>query len=184
MAKSPILIAEVKPQSPFGFKSSSSWSQLFELAEEHGDWISIHTDPRWGGSFELIRKARALTDKPILAKGIHANDADIDKALEAGADYVLVVGRLPKSDLKKCLIEPNSLAELVALPTEVKAVWNARNLTNGQPKTEDFSQARAAWSGWLCQASFITRPTDIEPGADAILVGEQLGTYLLTRFQK
>ncbi|MAJ97292.1 MAG: hypothetical protein CMI56_01585 [Parcubacteria group bacterium] len=47
-----------------------------------GDIISIHTDSRWGGSFELLEKARGLTDKPILAKGIHKDDADIEKALE------------------------------------------------------------------------------------------------------
>ena len=27
--------------------------------------MTSHTDPRWGGSFDLVRKARQLTFKPI-----------------------------------------------------------------------------------------------------------------------
>ena len=69
------IIAEVKTQSPFGYKSDKSWDELFEVANKVGDIISIHTDRRWGGSFELLQKARSLTNKPILAKGIHKNDA-------------------------------------------------------------------------------------------------------------
>ncbi|MCC7543773.1 hypothetical protein IT415_03665 [bacterium] len=100
----PIIIAEVKTQSPFGFCAKQSWDELFVFANTYGDWLSIHTDPRWGGSLELIRKARSLTGKPILTKGIHATDSDIVNALATGADYVLVVCRLPKIHLEKCLI--------------------------------------------------------------------------------
>ena len=68
MHKNTQIIAEVKTGSPFGYKSEESWDELFEVAESVGDILSIHTDPRWLGSFELISKARKLTDKPILAK--------------------------------------------------------------------------------------------------------------------
>jgi len=105
------LIAEVKTKSPFGFRSKKSWDELFRIANEHGDWLSIHTDPRWGGSFELIKKARSLTKKPILAKGIHRSDKDIKQALKLGANYVLVVGRIPKAHLNKLLIEPENLSQ-------------------------------------------------------------------------
>src|SRR5580698_3732423 len=89
------LIAEVKAQSPFGYKSSKNRDELFELACRAGDIISIHTDLRWGGSFELLADARTKTDKPILAKGIHADDVLVEQAIECGADYVLIVGRFP-----------------------------------------------------------------------------------------
>ncbi len=69
MYKNIQIIAEVKIQSPFGFKSEKSWDELFVIAEKAGDIISIHTDARWGGSFELIKKAKSLTKKQILAKG-------------------------------------------------------------------------------------------------------------------
>lgn len=168
------LIAEAKTRSPFGWESKKSWEELFAIANEIGDIISVHTDPRWDGSFDLIAKARKLTDKPLLAKGIHASDNDITRALNAGADYVLVVGRSPGIHLDKCLIEPNTLEELSALPDGVKAVWNSRDLATGGLKSETFTQARRQFSGWLCQASNIQETSDIDPGADAILIGTHL----------
>ena len=175
----PIFIAEVKIESPFGFKSDKIWEELFQIANTYGDWISVHTDPRWGGSFNLIKKARELTSKPILAKGIHATDEDVAKAFDCGADYCLVVGRLPDNKyLDKCLIEPNTIEELKKIPTNVKCVWNSRDLNTGGVKAETFEMARKAWPGWLCQASNINSQSDVKVGADAILVGEGLTDFL------
>ena len=171
---STLIVAEIKTHSPFGWVSSYSWDELFKIADSVGDIISIHTDPRWHGSFEHIKKARALTNKPILAKGIHASDEDIEKALAAGADYVLVVGRVPDIHQYKLWIEPNSLEELQAIPHHLKAVWNARDLRNGKTKDTSFTEARAAFPGWLCQASFITSPEDIDSAADAAIIGTNL----------
>jgi indole-3-glycerol phosphate synthase len=55
MVKGIKIIAEVKTQSPFGFKSQKTWKELFKIASEAGDIISIHTDSRWGGSFDLLK---------------------------------------------------------------------------------------------------------------------------------
>ncbi len=177
MDKKVEIIAEVKTQSPFGYTSSNTWDELFEVAERVGDIISIHTDPRWGGSFDLITKARALTNKPILAKGIHASDSDIQQALDAGADWVLVVGRMPAIYQEKCMIEPLILDELQTIPEHMRAVWNARDLKDGSKKTETFAEARAIFKGWLCQASHIRTVSDIEKGADAALVGTNLTEF-------
>ena len=89
------LMAEVKTLSPFGHASDKPWEALFALANAHGDIISIHTDKRWGGSMDLIRQARKMTERPILAKGIHSSDDLIREAHQAGADLILVVGRVP-----------------------------------------------------------------------------------------
>ncbi len=174
MYKTTQIITEVKTQSPFGFKSDKSWEELFAVAEKVGDIISIHTDPRWGGSFELVKKARKLTDKPILAKGIHATDAEIEQAIKAGADYVLVVGRITNIHQDKTIIEPLTLAELVKIPATFKVVWNSRDLSTGGLKKETFEQARKIFKGWLCQASNIRTQADIKDGADAVLVGTHL----------
>jgi indole-3-glycerol phosphate synthase len=175
------IVAEVKTESPFGYKSKLEWNELFNIANTIGDIIAIHTDKRWGGSFDLIRKAKNLTDKPILAKGFHPSDSDIDRSLQAGADYVLVVGRVPpryrKVYRQKCWIEPLGLWQLSEIPADMKAVWNSRDLNTGKRKEETFEQARIDWKGWLCQASFIRRKTDIKLGADAILVGEHLHEF-------
>jgi indole-3-glycerol phosphate synthase len=172
------IITEVKTHSPFGWKSDKSWEELFEVAERVGDIISIHTDPRWHGSFELLERAHAMTKKPILAKGIHASDDLIEKALEAGADWVLVVGRIPTIHSEKCLIEPLTLEELKYVPANLKAVWNSRDLATGGMKNETFKEAREVFPGWLCQASNIKTVGDIESGADAVLVGTRLGEFV------
>ncbi len=167
-------IAEVKTHSPFGWKSEKSYEELFDVANKVGDIISIHTDTRWGGSYDLIRRAKMLTNKPILAKGIHENDELIEKAVEAGADFVLVVGRIPKVHLEKCLIEPLTLQELETIPEHLKVVWNSRDLSTGGFKKETFEEAREIFKGWLCQASNIKTVVDIKEGADAVLVGTHL----------
>jgi indole-3-glycerol phosphate synthase len=175
------IIAEVKTHSPFGWQSDRSWDELFQIADEVGDIISIHTDPRWHGSMELVAKAKALTKKPILAKGVHAQDSQIEEALKAGADYVLVVGRVPDRYLDHCLIEHNTLAELRDLPRTIKAVWNSRDLSTGGLKGETYAEARQVFSGWLCQASNIRSPEDVDPSADAILVGTYLPQFAASR---
>jgi indole-3-glycerol phosphate synthase len=177
MYKTTQIIAEVKTVSPFGFVSEKSWDELFAIAEKVGDIISIHTDARWGGSFDLIRKAKTLISKPILAKGIHATDAELQQAIDAGADYVLVVGRIPNIYQEKCLIEPLSLAELRMIPEHFKVVWNSRDLSNGELKKESFEEARKIHKGWLCQASNIETVTDIKDGADAVIVGAHLPDF-------
>lgn len=89
----PIFIAEIKTQSPFGFKSPHTFAKLMETAITHGDWISVHTNALWGGDFDAISFVRRNTNNPILAKGIHSTDDDIQRAIDHGADYVLVVDR-------------------------------------------------------------------------------------------
>lgn len=174
MYKTIQIIAEVKTKSPFGYQSEKSWDELFAVASEVGDIISIHTNERWGGSFDLIRKAKGLTKKPILAKGIHATDIEVQQAIDAGADYVLVVGRIPSVHVDKCLIEPRTLDELKTIPVDSKVVWNTRDLSHGGAKKETFEEARNIFTGWLCQASNIKTVTDIKETADAILVGTHL----------
>lgn len=174
MYKNVEIIAEVKTQSPFGYVSDKSWNELFEIANKIGDIISIHTDPRWGGSFELLQKARLLTDKPILAKGIHESDSDIQRAIDIGANWVLVVGRVPLIYAERCLIEPRTIEELRIVPKNLRAVWNARDLKDGSAKKETFADARKVFDGWLCQASHIKTVVDIGEGANAILVGANL----------
>ncbi|MEX2209591.1 MAG: hypothetical protein WD603_01340 [Patescibacteria group bacterium] len=174
-------ISEVKTWSPFGWRADRSWDELFDLADAHGDMISVHTDSRWGGSFELLERARARTGKPILAKGIHRDDRLIDRALDAGADRVLVVGRVPERHRERCIIEVESVAQFDILPPDSRALWNDRDLTTGGRKAETFRQARAAWRGWLCQASNIRSVDDVDPEADAVLVGIHLVPFIRSR---
>jgi indole-3-glycerol phosphate synthase len=173
----PLIIAEVKTASPFGYKSSKSWDELFKIAERVGDIISVHTDPRWDGSFDLIKKARSLTDKRILAKGIHEDDSQVQQAIDCGADFVLIVGRIPNVHADKCFIEPNTIDELKTYPKNTYVVWNSRDLSTGGLKKETFEEARAAFGGWMCQASNIRTRKDISNKTDAVLVGTHLEEF-------
>ena len=131
---------------------------------------------------ELVAQARKMTNKLILAKGVHATDDLVAKAFEGGADYVLVVGRVPAINRELCLIEPDTIAELRELPPSTLAVWNSRSLRLlNQPdnrKSETFEQARTAFPGWLCQASNLRTVADIKPGANAVLVGTHLVEFV------
>ncbi len=168
------IFAEVKTLSPFGWKSDLNWDELFAIAAEIGDCISIHTDLRWGGSFDLLHRARSMTTKPILAKGIHDHDDLIRRAIDLGADFALCVGRIPGIHREKCLLEPYNLDGLRQFDDCDKVVWNTRDLISGRSKTETFVQARAAFKGWLCQASNIKVVADVEPYANAVLIGTNL----------
>jgi indole-3-glycerol phosphate synthase len=185
----PLLIAEVKTQSPFGFTSPYRFGELLELASAVGDWVAVHTEAPWGGSLDNITNARLVTSKPILAKGIHREDADVYAALDRGASAVLVVGRMPPDPLR-CWYElpPEEIVgeryphdfSIVAKATAV--VWNSRNIYTGErrfPNYEgyDFFRTRNAWNGVLIQASNIQTPADIYDDVDAILVGEHLPTF-------
>lgn len=174
------VIAEVKTRSPFGYASHLPWHHQFELAQRVGDMISIHTEEPWGGSLDLVKRAVREARVPILAKGIHREEDDVRRAFDAGATYVLTVGRV--SDLESTIFEPLNLQQLRVVlacvrPQPHRVLWNARNLDTGQPKLEAFEAARELHRGWLCQASHIKSTRDIKPGANAVLVGEHLPVF-------
>jgi len=174
-----LLIADVKTQSPFGYVSDKSWDEQFEFAAEHWSWLSIHTHERWGGSFDLLQKARRMTDKPILAKGIHESDNQIEQALDIGADFVLAVGRLPIEYSDKILYEPLSVAEIPAdINPDTRIVWNKRDLATGGVKSETMADLRSVFGGWVCQASMVRSIEDVNPAANAVLVGQHLVDYV------
>lgn len=184
--KKPLFIAEVKTESPFGFKSDRSWDDLLAIALEYGDAIAIHTNAKWGGWFGGIATAanamRRFPQKMIIAKGIHPLDSEIERALGNGANLVTVVGRHPPAHLAPvCIWEPDDLHAITyASDHTQKIMWNARNLTTGKPKRESFDTARWTHKGWLMQASFIATPEDVHPKANAFIVGEHLPTFAET----
>lgn len=170
------LVAEVKTKSPFGFVSKTPKDEQLKLAKMVGDIVSIHTGMDFGGSFRWLR--RVIEENPnteILAKGMHREDRVIKEIARLGADHILVFGKIPRVHEDLCWVEPLDLAQLKKIPKGFKVMWNARNFGDqGRPKKETFEQARDIWDGWLCQASFIRSVVDIKPGADAVLVGENL----------
>lgn len=175
------VIGEVMTESPYGFKSDKSWEEQFEIAEKHCDIVSIYTDSRWGGSFEHLKYARSLTDKEILASGIHATDDDINHAIDEGANHVRVVGRKPEGWLRTlCWIEPLSIRQLTSMNlvyTDV-VVWNTQNLHTGGIKYEGFDTARKVFDGQLIQSNGIRQVHDVHPDANGVIINEHIESFL------
>ncbi len=187
----PIFIAEIKTQSPFGYKSEHTFISLMQYAIKYGDWVSVHTNALWGGDFDAISFVRKNTSKPILAKGIHWTNDDVNKAFDHGADYVLVVDRYPTSaesgkpinlsdDRKSRIlheIDFNRVKKNIDFNphwTEIKYVCNSRDLRTGLPKMkwelDDFIKLGV----WTCQASGIKKIEQVDQRANAFIVGEHL----------
>lgn len=200
MPKKPLFVAEIKTISPFGFSSPYQEKDLINLAIASGDIVAAHTSPLWGGGFRHLREVANLVHlrsdgKKVLAKGVHGFDEEIQAALDCGADYVLVVGRIPaKRYLSKCWIEfaPFGGAETKdiyrANPDAV--VINARNIMRGnwmfhaeQPSWPTaFLEDRPKNSKTkIVQASGIKYDSQVQSWADAFIVGEGLPQFLLNR---
>jgi indole-3-glycerol phosphate synthase len=186
MKNGQIFIAEIKTQSPYGYKSERDFNVLAYEAITFGDWISVHDNALWGGDFETIAFVRKQTRKPILAKGLHSTDDDIQRALDHGANYVLVVDRLPRQEFwKKCLFEWSSvvnwrlMAENIYEGTKHKYVHNIRDLTTGighkynaLPEYVEYKKKHP--ESWICQASGIRTLNDVDPNVNAFIVGTHM----------
>jgi hypothetical protein len=180
LPNSPLLIAEAKHESPFDGQLSQSFKAMFELADTYGDIVSILVDPRWGGSLDDLAWARSQTVRPLLAKGMHINDTQIEDAFGAGADYVLAYDYVPYINPHRCLVEPRNIGRFALLDPNQLAVWNARDLSNGERKDELPEEANVARNGeWWCQASFMRSLGDIHPGAGAAIVGTHLAEFVV-----
>ncbi len=184
----PIFIAEIKTQSPFGYKSTYPFVSLMRHAIKYGDWVSVHTNALWGGDYDAISFVRKNTTKPILAKGIHGTNDDVNRAFDHGADYVLVVDRYPSSSSINSLTEDRKRRILHEMDFQhvkgnvefsshwagVKYVCNSRDLKTGLPKMkwelDDFIKLGV----WTCQASGIKSPEQVDQRAKAFIVGEHL----------
>ena len=194
-------IAEVKTISPFGFKSDYSEKVLLNLALAHGDMISLHTDPLWGWSDNFATQAAMAKNLGIkvLAKGIHEKDEEIEWALNHGADYVLVVGRIPHYSLiKYCYLEPlnDKQYEKMADVMPPAIVINSRSLEdNGYIKWRintgvPSKEAITMWNTYciqkylnvpLIQASNIQLPKDVKDWADGYIVGQYLPAFIINK---
>lgn len=185
-------IGEIKLESPFGFKSPYSFNYLMDLCNRSPfiDWISIHTNILWHGDMESISYARMCTDKPILAKGIHATDKMAREAINRGANYVLIYNRVPDPNdihLDRCLLEINSPKLIQELKEnrpfneyDLKFVHNARDLKTGLMKPKESLDEFLKLEVETYQASGIKTIQDVNPNVKGFIVGEHLVDFIQT----
>ena len=84
-------IAEFKRRSPSAgdLRADGDVEQVARAYDVGGARaMSVLVDARFGGSWDDLRAARAVTRMPLLAKGFFSSPADFEQARDAGADAV------------------------------------------------------------------------------------------------
>ncbi len=114
-------IAEVKRRSPSAgdLRPDADPARIAADFERAGAAaVSILVDERFGGSWDDLRAARAVSQVPLLAKGFFSSEDDLRTARAAGADAVLLLLRdLDDATAKRLL----AVAEALGLDTLVEA---------------------------------------------------------------
>ena len=190
-------IAEIKRRSPSvgDLRPHADPAEIAAAYDRAGaSAVSILVDERFGGSWDDLRAARAVTRLPLLAKGFFSTEEHLRTAREAGADAVLLLLRdLDEFTVRRllgvaealeldALVEAHHASELeraVRLDAEVIGI-NARDLMT-------FEIDRRAQLELVASAPrdrVVVAESGIESraqgaaaelaGADAILVGSAL----------
>jgi indole-3-glycerol phosphate synthase len=135
--------------------------------------MSVLVDERFGGSWDDLRAARAVTRLPLLAKGFFSSPADFEQARDAGADAVLILLRDLTDPAATALLnvartlgldtlveahDADELARAANLEAPVIGI-NARDLS-------DFSIHRHA------QLELVARACALEGQKDRIVIAE------------
>lgn len=144
----PILIAEIKEKSPSEGKFVNEFNPTSianEYLEGGADALSILTDKEFfGGSFDVLRQVRTLTNKPLLCKEFIIDEKQIRFARAHGADLCLLIVKIltPRQlqELKnaienlgmKAVVEVQNREELqIALAAQPEIILiNNRNLNS------------------------------------------------------
>jgi anthranilate phosphoribosyltransferase len=86
------VFAEVKLRTPLrAFSGPSLEERVAAYVEGGAEAISVVTHPSFGGSLDLLRRVRALTDRPIVAKDFLRRPDEVAALARAGADGVLLL---------------------------------------------------------------------------------------------
>ncbi len=138
------IIAEIKQKSPSKgvLRTNLDTKKILKAYNKYASAISVVTDARFNGSFELIRKVRMETELPILVKDFVLQEMQLFEAKLAGADNILLIASLlgnkkinefiakGKEIGLECLVEVHSSAEMKkVLETKAEIIGiNNRNL--------------------------------------------------------
>jgi indole-3-glycerol phosphate synthase/phosphoribosylanthranilate isomerase len=114
-------IAEFKRRSPSAgdLRPDGNVEQVARAYDSGGARaMSVLVDERFGGSWDDLRAARAVTKLPLLAKGFFSTPADFEQARDAGADAVLILLRDVTDQSATALL---NVARTLGLDTLVEA---------------------------------------------------------------
>jgi indole-3-glycerol phosphate synthase len=194
------VIAEVKVRSPkegdlLAGRDPRDLARAYTESGAAG--ISVVTEERdFGGSIEIVRSVRSVTDLPILRKNFPATTADLAETLEAGAQAQLLTVRMLEPGLflelhaaaldlgLETLVEVHDASDVAFLRahavTPSLVGVNNRDIAIGETDDGDVSRTERFMADLpfdvpRISESAISGPTDArrarDAGADAILVG-------------
>jgi len=107
------IIAEFKKASPSKgeINKNAKLSEYIMLFDKYADAISILTDEKFFyGNINFVKEAKEFTKLPILAKDFYLHPLQIRRALNFGADAILIIAKiLQKKDIKILFEECNQL---------------------------------------------------------------------------
>lgn len=193
----PCLIAEVKAASP----SEGVIAENFDpvgMAEKYiaggCNAISVLTDQKYfGGSFDVLKAIRAMTNKPLLCKEFIIEEKQVRVARAMGADLVLLIVKiLTKKRLQelkdtiealgmKALIEVQNEEELdIALSVDPELLLiNNRNLSSFEVDMNTTANLLAGIPEYVkvIAASGIAQPDEVKnfpARVDGFLIGTAL----------
>lgn len=190
------LIAEFKPRSPSRgeIRPGARPAQIVPIYDRYASAMSVLVDrPHFGGGYDVLAEARALTERPILAKGFFVSRYQVVEARAAGADAVLLMASVLDDDVLVALYEDaralgmealvevhddDELERVLALDVAIVGV-NARDLSTLQIDLEAMlrrldrvpaERVRVAESG----VSEAQQVAGLCGRADAVLMGTAL----------
>lgn len=102
------LIAEFKPRSPSRgeIRPGASVEQFASLYAPYAAAMSVLTDtPSFGGSVELLARARGSTPAPVLRKDFIVTGFQVEEAHAHGADALLLMASLLTPETLRTLLE-------------------------------------------------------------------------------
>ncbi len=193
----PCLIAEVKAASPSEGVIAESFDPV-GMAKKYVaggcNAISVLTDQKYfGGSFDVLKSIRAITNKPLLCKEFIIEEKQVRVARACGADLVLLIVKILNKkrlqELKdtiealgmKALIEIQNEEELeVALQVEPELLLiNNRNLSSFEVDMKTTEKLLMGIPEYVkvITASGITVPDEIKnfpARVDGFLIGTAL----------
>lgn len=193
----PCLIAEVKSASPSEGVITENFDPI-KTARQYVaggcNAISVLTDRKYfGGSFDILKNIRAVTDKPLLCKEFIIEEKQVRVARAHGADLVLLIVKiLSKKRLQelkdaiealgmKALIEVQNDEELdtaLAVDPELLLI-NNRNLSSFEVDMKTTENLLTGIPEYvrIIAASGIQQPDEIKsfpPRVDGFLIGTAL----------
>jgi indole-3-glycerol phosphate synthase len=197
-SKPVFLLSEVKTQSPRDgdlLRGRDPAELVRQMVAGGADGISVVIEgEHFGGDVELLETVAASVDVPILAKDFFETPEEIDRAVDHGADAVLLISnQLSESKLEAlyehCLIadvtplvETHTLAEIRTANELSAPLVGINNRDIGQLELDDGGvertkrlASRVHDEAFIVSESSLSSPEEIseavDAGVDAVLVG-------------